>query len=283
MEESTHRIGIITSLLGKKETDALRFAILHLNTLQDVVEFQVFYDDPIQREFLGSLNLSHSIDRCQFKLSFKKFFIDFEQQLINNRFSKGFFECHRYLAIMDISFTDNYYLTTTGSKCNVLAIKNWSRHMAPPSLLEYIVHQALRHAILAVAGRMPSHFSSSGCIFDFSHSLRNTKNAALIGHLCNSCRGRLDDTKVQSIEKLISLMGGKWLGDPNDPRSAHSTLIRLDFEPFQTSGLKESNWEKIMHSFSTNFFGEAARIFVLVLIFSFAILLGYTEFIETLR
>jgi hypothetical protein len=183
------------------------------------------------------------------------------------------FRCDRYLALCDIQASNGYYLLHT-EKLRVLAVGGWSKRFAPPSLLEFIVFNVLKQGIRAVVKDIKAHVSSRGCIFDFNPSLENAKNGVLTGHICEDCSAAMNRVRPALTLELKGILGGRWLGDPKDPYSAHQELARLGFPVFQASGVQESWFRRVYDPALKKIGEEMARMFVLFLVLLAAIILG---------
>src|SRR5438874_11993120 len=65
--------------------------------------------------------------------------------------------------------------------CSVLALGNWMRHMAPRSILEFIVVLLMRQAASFVVPALSKslHLGTKGCLFDFTSELTEARYKAL--------------------------------------------------------------------------------------------------------
>ena len=173
-------------------------------------------------------------------------------------------------------------MLTTGTSLRLLAIGGWERTMAPPSLLEFIVFSAIKQGVREAFGNPKSHLASRGCLFDFNDNLENARNAVLVGAICSECEDILTANHGRSIDEIRSLLGGGWLGSPEDPFSAFSELQRLKFEPFQASGVQDGWWSGLQKKAGESLVGELVKYVVLAFALFAAIRLGLTPLIASL-
>lgn len=276
------KIGVILDTLGNENTAALRYAILHLNTLQNFAEFEIIYNTCLSNEF---------IEKCSKKKSYNQDEIldlveDFEHQVentLNHNFDyvKNPEVCDRYLAICNCTLSNNYYLIGTGGRLRMLCIGAWETAMAPPSLLEFIIHQCLlQGARSSFPTEIISHFQSRGCLFDFNMTLENCRNSVLTGYICSDCREVV--THSNNLKELQEILGGKWLGAPDDPLSAYSELRRLGHSPFQSSRVRQTWWEWLTQIAGTKFVEEVVKYCVMAILLYVALSIGLQPLVAKL-
>lgn len=277
------RVGIILESLGKKNTPALRYALLKLNDLQTFCEFEIVYNVPQSHEFIDVANSRRKVERSEFVNAAKKFQEKLEVESANSYLGARDQEiCDRYIAVCRCSVQNNYYLVTTGTRLRLLAIGGWERNMAPPSLLEFIVFSVIKQGIRASIANPKSHLASRGCLFDFNDNLENTRNAVLVGAICSECEGILSSNGEHAIDEVRSLLGGGWLGSPDDPFSAFSELGRLRFQPFQASGVQDAWWSGLRSKASESLIVELIKYIVLAGVLFAAVRLGLTQLVASI-
>lgn len=132
-----YRIGVV--LLPRKRLNeaALRFLVLSMNTQQNVFQFE-FYDPNPDDELLSALDsrgeVCHEVMRRHLD-GFADRMHDYLAELVADF---QLTECppRRFVVISHCVFDDNYY-STGRHDSSVIALGNWKRYMAPPSLLEF--------------------------------------------------------------------------------------------------------------------------------------------------
>ena len=142
------RIGVIVSPKPKLNEPALRSMVLAMNKEQDLLQFE-FYDadfcDPLMAMVGGGRK---PVDRDQLREMLPDFVRDLRQDLSSRCSDYKLSENvpARYIVISQCRFGDNYYSARRGP-CSVLALGNWRRYMAPPSLLEFVQVLLVREAV----------------------------------------------------------------------------------------------------------------------------------------
>jgi hypothetical protein len=278
------KVGIITSYLGRQDTAALRFALLSVNRILDFIEFEIIYDLPAASELGTMLAKKGSLDRRKIKEVAPSFLYELERTRIRRMVggSRDTGKCDRFLLITSKRFLDNFYLVYTDSPLRILSVGNWNKAMYPPSLLEFIVSVSIKQGVREAIANPASHHASRGCLFDMNQSLNNTRNGILSGYICSDCEAILDKNNSEKLSQIRSVLGGRWLGDPNDVYSAHSELLRLGFTPFKTSGVKESILGRIASVAGTKIGEEIVKYAVLALALYFGISSGLSSFVGKL-
>ena len=246
---SPTRIGILLGDLGEVNTVALKYLIVHLNTLQTDFEFEFFpvdMDDPI----LKPTSKKNEIDREKLRSKLPAFLEKIRTYLSNStkryKISQKALP-DKFILLTIATFNDNYYsLRVPG--IYVLALGNWQRHMAPPSLLEFFVTLILRQSVAFVSPSLSGsvHFGTKGCLFDFTQSLEDARLRALQGFICSDCKASLTkDGHSELAEHLLAVLDtSKWLGKTEDPTTPAGIVANLGYDLFKTKGVKPSFWEK---------------------------------------
>lgn len=243
------RVGVILGDLGKLNEAALKFLIVHLNTLQSVFEFELLaadHDDPL----LKFLNDRHKVDRKRCRAMLPDFCarlivqIKKEQEeydLTDKSIPEGF------ILITMARFLDEHY-GLKSENVQVQALGNWERNMAPPSIFEFIIslllRQAASFATLAVSKSV--HLGTKGCLFDFTADLGDARYKALQAYICSVCRERLGTVPGANIaDEIVRVLDMNWLGKLEDPHSPAGIVAKLGYDLFLTQGLKPTWGETI--------------------------------------
>jgi hypothetical protein len=130
------RIGILLGDLGEVNTIALKYLIVHLNTLQTDFEFEFFLADK-HDPVLKLTSKKSEIDRNSLRSELPAFLK--RTQAFLSDFTEGYKLSQatvpdKFILLTMAKFNDGYYSVRVAGM-NVIALGNWERHMAPPSLL----------------------------------------------------------------------------------------------------------------------------------------------------
>ncbi|MBA6433786.1 hypothetical protein [Streptomyces sp. GMR22] len=242
-----HRIGLISCLDGVNGT-ALQYLILQLNALQGGFSFEFLPCDQAD-PFIAALNRSGRVDRediryqsLEFWERHKAFQLAYIQTFRTQEQPTG-----RVVLLTGARFHDNFYSMRQGN-VSVIALGNWERWMAPPSILEFALTLTIREAMASVSSKLRGsvHLGTKGCPCDLTVSLDDTRIKVLSSHLCGFCRESLAvdglDSLIPDIEAMLSK---SWLGSADDPASPAGVVSSLGHDLFIVKGLKPTTWENI--------------------------------------
>lgn len=230
-------------------TVALKYLIVHLNTLQTDFEFEFFFadrNDPV----LKLTSKTSEIDRNRVRAELPNF-LERTRTFLSHcsqdyKLSQTVIP-DKFILLTMARFHDGYYSVRVPGM-NVLALGNWERHMAPPSLLEFFVTLVLRQAVSFVSPsfRGSIHLGTKGCLFDFTASLEDARLKALQKFICSDCQASLTtDGHAQLAEHLLSVLDtSRWLGNTEDPTTPATIVSSFGYDLFKTKGVKPSFWEK---------------------------------------
>jgi hypothetical protein len=243
------RVGVILCELGKLNVTALKYLIVHLNTLQRSIEFELLAPDPFD-PLLTVLAKGKIADReiCRGQLVVfrdrivKQFEHDTVQYDLADRSLP-----ENFVVISLARFSDEHYGLKSGP-VQVQALGNWERAMAPPSILEFIIVLLMRQAASFVTASLSKsfHLGTKGCLFDFTSDLTEARYKALQSFICGVCRKRmLDSGAVSLADDLGRVLDTTWLGETSDPHSPAGIVANLGYDLFLTKGIKPTVWENI--------------------------------------
>ena len=128
----------------------------------------------------------------------------------------------------------------------ILALGDWKRHMAPPSLVEFILTLIIRESIALVCPALDNcvHIGTRGCLCDFTPTLDEVKFKVLNGFLCHFCCAVLASEGFTELPKELSLVLKKdWLGKANEPEKPAGVAANLGYDLFTTKGPQPTAWE----------------------------------------
>lgn len=243
------RIGVILEPLGDINLSALRYLILHLNTLQGSFEYEILpvnSDDP----FIKQLASKTAVDRQKVKREIPAF-LHRNGEFLQQRIAKfGLQEPppNHFIIVSTAWFSDNHYVTNTEG-LSILALRNWKRSMAPPSIVEFIVTLILRSSVSVACPslRKSVHLGTKGCLFDFTAHLDEVRYKVLNGFICKHCSTALANEGLHQMrDDLLHVLRKEWLGVPDDPDSPSGIMAKLGYDLFLTRGLKPTPWETFM-------------------------------------
>jgi hypothetical protein len=182
------RIGVSLGRVPSLNVSALRFLILQMNSLQRTFEFEFLLSGPHfnfpflpgeyeflptdrQDDFCIMLSSKSPINKDRVRDEapiFLQNYREFLQGKIRYYNIKQALPDHIVLLTF-AHFSDNYY-TMRLKGLSILAMGNWERDLAPPSILEFILTIILREAVAFVSPllRGSIHIGTKGCLLDFS-------------------------------------------------------------------------------------------------------------------
>jgi hypothetical protein len=272
------RIGVVFADLGKLNVTALKYLIVHLNTLQRSIEFELLApasNDPL----LVALSHDKVADRdiCRDMLS------SFRDRII-----KQFDEERKAYDLADGSpptnfvlvslakFSDEHYGLKAGP-VHVQALGNWERSMAPPSILEFIIVLLMRQAASFVTPSLSKsvHLGTKGCLFDFTADLGEARYKALQSFICSDCCERMRKAGAANLandlERVLDL---KWLGEPRDPHCPAGIVAKLGYNLFLTKGIEPTRWETFVSILRDEGTKEFVKIVFAILLAAILLRLG---------
>jgi hypothetical protein len=272
------RIGVILDPLRDLNKAALRYLIVHLNTLQTLFEFELLSaekGDPVVAFLQQETPVSSGA--CQAML------FDFGERVISK-----VVETQQRLGLADRSlpgalavicqakFADGLYSVKDGPVV-VQALGNWDRSMAPPSIFEFILTLLIRQGagllVPSMAGGI--HLGTKGCIFDFTENLDEARYKALQSYVCSACRRRLAAQDAGSLaDEIVRVVDMKWLGRLCNPYSPAAIVSKLGYNLFVTKGVRPTWRESALSGFRDAGVKETIRLVSSVVLAGLLLWLG---------
>jgi hypothetical protein len=266
------RVGVLFSADPELNKTALHYLILKLNTLQDVFEYELL---PVSLPGTELADLDRKICRTprieirdkKAPAFLKQYVLALNRQISTYKLQEA--APNNYLLITTTRFDDEYYSTrpafslTSPHRISILALGNWKRHMAPPTIGEFVLALTLRESVAFVSKRLSGsvHLGTKGCICDFTASLQEARFKALHGIVCSHCRGVLASEGFPTLgSDIAKILAKDWLGRRSNPCSPAGILAHLDYDLFVTRGLLRSGWEKVTSALRTEGVKELVRI-----------------------
>jgi hypothetical protein len=243
-----HRIGILLNgLEGRANTVAIQYLILQMNGLQKTFEYE-FLPYPADG-FLATLRSEGPIDRNHIKAEIPAFHERFRAYLTSLNVSYSLKEAPPdYFVVVCLStFKDNYY-TTRENHISVIALGNWERQMAPPSIVEFLLTLVVREAVASVSSQLRGsvHLGTKGCICDFTSNLEDVRFKVLNAFVCSHCVIALATDKLPGLPgEIKEVLKKKWLGVSSKVGSPAAIASKLGHDLFTTKGLQPTVWEHI--------------------------------------
>jgi hypothetical protein len=244
--EAPTRVGLLMLFASKVNEDALRFLVLSLNREQAQFEYEFLPfedDDEFLVPFFGDTPLSR--ERVQANAgTFTERFCEYLRNA-NTRWQLKEEPPVHFVLLTTATLRDNYYSVRTGN-LSLIALGNWRRVMAPPSLIEFILTLLVQESVGAIAPRLSGsvHLGTKGCLFDFTPVVRDAREKVLHGFICSHCKALLAQDGFKALpEQLEHVLDGKWLGTPGDPGSPAGIAFNLGYDLFVTKGLRATPWE----------------------------------------
>ena len=248
-QQGVKRIGIILSGFEKANISALRFLILRMNALQRTFEYE-FLPTNFEDGLINYLSSKSPVSRDSVKEEISSF-IDRYQQFLERLISGYQLKeppSDYFVLVTMARFSDNFY-STRRNRMSVLALGNWKRYMAPPSILEFILTLIVREAVASVSPSLRGsiHLGTKGCLFDFTPTLGEVRLKVLNAFVCNYCRNALQNDGYPTLaDELVTVLGKQWLGKSTNPNSPAGIVSKLGYDLFTTKGLEATSWEKFV-------------------------------------
>lgn len=245
------RVGVILGDLGKLNVSALKYLIVHLNTLQTSFELELHSIDA-EDPLLHILRSGKTADREQCRMMLPDF---------HKRITDHLTQEQQTYALSDLTIPDGFVLITMArfsdehyglksEAVQVQAFGNWERHMAPPSIFEFIIALLLRQALSFAAPSLSKsvHLGTKGCLLDFTADLSEARYKALQGYICTGCRQRLKNDGVSRIaDEVMTILKMDWLGKPSDTHSPAGIVAKLGYNLFLTQGISPT-WREALRA-----------------------------------
>lgn len=244
------RIGLVTAHLKGINVDVLQYVFLHMNTLQDT--FQYEFLPPIENDpFLDRLKKRRHYDSTMVADELPGFSTRCvaELALMSRGYDLNVNPPRHFILLSMAKLSDHYYIQI-GHDSALLALGNWRRAMAPPSIIEFFAFLTVPVAASFLAPTDISRFAhveTKGCIGDFTPCLEDARYQILNGFICSECRDAMCDNGMEDvIPSIESILDRSWLGSLDMPMSPASISSKLGHNLFVTKGLKPTCWETAM-------------------------------------
>jgi hypothetical protein len=170
----------------------------------------------------------------------RRYFVEMASSYEQNDTSPDCFQ-----VISAASFRDRYFWTSNGA-ITVVAMGDWAKALAPPTVFEFIQTLVLQGALLALCPELDTHLGTSGCIMDFAWHLADARQKVLSGFICHRCRTIIEDSGYPDlVTSLHPILSRSWLGRFDDPASPAGIVSKFGYNLFITKGFKPNKVEII--------------------------------------
>src|SRR6266496_1952051 len=150
------RIGILLADLGKLNVIALKFLVLQMNTLQHTFEYE-FLDVDLEDVFLRKLSYEAHTNIAEVNHGAPLFLRRFQKFLDDQISRYGISESPPdYFILVTLASFNNDYYTWHISNLAIVALGNWKRRMAPPSIVEFIITLIIGESLASIAPSLKS-------------------------------------------------------------------------------------------------------------------------------
>lgn len=221
-----------------------------MNTIQQTFEFELLDTSDGNGSLLKQLTPTLSSNREEVKNGIPSFLTHYEDSL-NNEIKKYNLKeplPDYYVLVTMARFSDNYY-STRKDKLSILALGNWERNMAPPSIVEFILTLIIREAISTISPSLRGsiHMGTKGCLMDFTPTLNEVRLKVFNGFICSYCQEALTkDGLTTLVPELILVLRKQWLGNIKEPNSPAGITSKLGYNLFTTKGLEPTIYENLL-------------------------------------
>jgi hypothetical protein len=262
----------------KVNEDALRFLVLSMNSQQGTFEYEFlpcWSSDAFVKALSGRAG---DVDRKATKREAPAFCERYSRYLETLVQTYGLAERppDSLVLLTTARFSDHYYAAHEGD-LSVVALGNWKRWMAPPSLIEFSMTLLVRESVAMISPSFEGsiHLGTKGCLFDFTAELTDARHKVLNGFICSYCRKLMaKDGSPGLADELETVLRRDWLGSPTDPESPASIASNLGYDLFRAKGLKATPWESFKHTFSQEGAKQATTVVAGLLFTALVVVLG---------
>jgi len=280
MKRAPVKIGVIIVPFDMgDDCRALKYLILHQNTIQQSLEFQILpvTDDDI----IEKLSCGGPLERDKIEKAMPEYLIRYRESLVER--SQGYdLQPEPDIPIVLLTtatFTDNYFLTGEHDWV-IIALGNWQRSLAPPSIIEFYLSILVGSSIeFACDDNYPgSHISIKGCCFDFAAELEDARLSVLSGFICSDCLTAISKAHSKQLAMdAQTLLQKSWLGTVSDPSDVAVMAKKLGHDLFHTKGVSPTLWERTRATFEEEAVKTILKILALIIGAALLVSLGLKD------
>lgn len=301
------QVGVIILGHWGKTRKALQYLILHLNSQQDVFEFQLFNVDSLcdieliemiqrdpetanlMREFFSGPTISSSkivIKETVNKISQKVYdyyyakYSSFDDRQLPRKYIFLTPFAHIDQDLFQIDGSKNFEHPTTSIAGALLITGSHKDVWNPPSVIEFIYKFIIRISVnwLEPSFNLKSkrHFGQKGCLFDTPNSCNRSliQNMVLQNFICQPCKRIIGET---ISEKMMTALDMKQLYSEEIDMHPAKVCHRLGYNLSMTSGIYQSRFERFRNIFSESLYSRLGAIFGMIILGVIVVPLGLRE------
>jgi hypothetical protein len=250
MGSMTISIGVVFGSMERETQDILSYLITYQNTLQSSFEFRLVscpIDDPLLDLLRQNPGPTHdeAIEKAD----------DFTRRVSElcaeeaNSYDLRIEKIDKIVLLTNTRFSDNYYYIGCPTWA-IIALGDWQKELAPPSIVEYYLSILVTSALDALGAGIQRHYLTRGCNFDFNATLDHKRLSVLSGNICPECAAKIQAKGGKEfVSDGLILLKRDWLGDSNDPSAVATTVKKLGFDLFHTTGATANFKERLRAAF----------------------------------
>jgi hypothetical protein len=240
-------IGVVFASIETNVQDILAFLTTYQNTLQGTFEFRLL-SCPDEDDFVDLLSRPEPPTHAQAAAEMPGFVSRIKAAQVAEASDYGLSNelIDKVVVLTGIRFSDNYYYVGN-PKWAIIALGGWHRDFSPPSIVEYYLSILVTSALDALGANIDRHYNTRGCIFDFNAALSDKRLSVLSGHICPKCAARIEaHSGTDTLADALILLKRSWLGTPGAPSEVATTVKKLGYDLFHTTGVKPSLKERLL-------------------------------------
>ena len=264
MDKKPIGVGVIPLALRDEALMAFQYLLLEVNRLQSALEFEILPGTNHSLVEMLDGPPPIEVDRSEVNTLIPVFFDNYCKSIKQWAAGYGLPDPapHGIVILSNARFLDNYY-STWEHNVHVLALGNWERHLAPPSIVEFFLFLTLRYSIGFIDPSLHKsiHFGTKGCFWDFTPEIGNVRFKILNGFICQECQSRLKALGLGDfIDELKSILRKDWMGSPDDYSSPAGISTKLGYNLFISKGLKPTLYENFKSAVSQEWPKQLAKV-----------------------
>ena len=268
------RVGVAFAAFPVRDITPYKYFVLLLNRLQHSCEYELV--DIYRKDHYVKWLRQKLVPANPARDSLAKFGARIHEQIAAAIDVHGLaVEQPDQLVIVTGATLSDYHYLIRRDKTTLLALGQWERFMAPPSLAEFLQLLLLRAPFSALEGAVWEniHLGNRACVFDFTDNLENTRFMALAGvGVCESCEAALkEDGYPAAPEEIRRVAAREWRGELGTAGTPANIMARLGYNLFLTKGFEPGVVDRLRKIFTDDTVKELIK-------FSFAALLAWLVF-----
>jgi len=256
---------------------ALQYLILHLNRVQQDFEFELVSSAANLEPLIALLRQQDAVSQRELERLVRAFSSACSSKL---RTLAATLQRHDEppikLIVLSLAHLEGQFYFRKIDDVAVIALGDWKKVMAPPSLVEFFITLVLRAAVsLTYPGIVSGHLGTKGCLFDFNDDLVGTRFKVLHAFICAACKQQLETKAPGLSSSLVKVMENQWLGKVDEPGSAAAIAAGLGYNLFRTKGLRPSWWETFKSGVQEEWAKGLVKLVFTVLLAALLVYLGF--------